>query len=234
MRKRSGREWLNGNTRGNERPGLAELIHDGRGIEPSALRLEESTRRFENLVRGRPSQPCKVRGDDAALGGASRMQRLGHCAKILPQASGFAGPDSERGQYARPIESINLRRGRRGAKRPNGSGAMKSVFVMPRGDCFRDLALHFNPDVVSEQEFLSGDRSDFRPRRAAGSTGAVGWVSKPIDPIFCDGKLGIVVIVSVDANSIGKSRKSHRSLQRRANHRGPMRPGPDTKPLDFR
>src|SRR6202167_5631085 len=51
MGKGSRGEWLNGNTRRNERPGLTKLIHDGRGVETSTLRLEKSTRRFQYLVR---------------------------------------------------------------------------------------------------------------------------------------------------------------------------------------
>jgi hypothetical protein len=233
MRKGSRGEWLNGNTWRNERPGLAELIHDGRGIEPSTLRLEESTRRFQDLVRSGPSQPCKVRGNHSALGSPSCMQRLRHGAEIFAQAGGFAGADSERGQYARPIESVDLDRGRRGPERANGSGAMESVFIVPRGNCFCNLALYLNPDVIGDQEILSRDRFDLSGRQGRGKHRCCGVGQQAIDPILRNGKLGIVVIVSVDTDSIGKGRKSHWSSQRRANHRGPM-PLADTKPLDLR
>src|SRR5438132_949957 len=80
----------------------------------------------EPVVARREPARSELRGDDAVLGCAARMQRLGHRSEVHTNASAHAGRDAERVRGGARRQLQQLRGARGGAERSNGPGAVKA------------------------------------------------------------------------------------------------------------
>src|SRR5437660_1529139 len=107
---------LDRNARRDERPGFSEAANDCVGIETAAFRLKEAERRFENVIRGRPSERREVDGQGAIFGGMSRLEGLGHGAEIISEAAALGCYNAEGIGSLQWIQAAQLRAGRGAAE----------------------------------------------------------------------------------------------------------------------
>ena len=143
-------------------PSLPSIISR---LVAAAGRVEEAAAGFEDDGRRGPAERRELRRDDAALGGAPGVERLGHRAEVLAQPAGLAGADAERAPRLLDVEAQQLRRARGGGDGPHGRGASgKPSLVVARIDRLGDLGLDFDAELVGEHHVAR--RCGRRARRA--------------------------------------------------------------------
>src|SRR5215471_20342433 len=109
MGQRTGRKWLDGDSRGSKRPGAPEFIHDCGRIVGATESMKKSTGSFENALGAGPADIGQFCRKDADLGCMTGVKRLHHGAEILAQAAGLTGGDSESALCAGFIKTVQLR-----------------------------------------------------------------------------------------------------------------------------
>src|SRR6266550_12687 len=81
-----------GNAKAHGVPSLPSII--------SALYPPPAARKkpigLEAVGRGSEAERCQLGGNDAALGRAAGVKRLGHRAEVLAQSAGLRGPEAQR------------------------------------------------------------------------------------------------------------------------------------------
>src|SRR6266853_1378786 len=143
---------LDRNARRHERPRLSQAADDSVGIEAAALRLKEAEWRFENVIRGGPSERREVDGQSPIFGGVSCLEWLRHRAEIIPEAAAFGCHNTERIRSLQWIQAAQLGAGRGATERSACAGGVKTVVVVAWRNRFGNFALHFHADVVSQHE----------------------------------------------------------------------------------
>ena len=169
MGERARRVRLDRDAGEGEGPRVAELAVDRGGVVAAARRLEEAAAGFQHDRRRGPAELREFRRDDAALGGAARMERLGHGAEVLAQARRLARADAERAPRLLEVKSHHARGAGGGGDRADGGGGVEAVVVVARVDRLgRSWSrLRRRPGRRSARRARSGCRSRPAPAPAA-------------------------------------------------------------------
>ena len=161
--------------------GLAELAEDGALVVAAAGSIEEAARRFQDAARSRSSHrrrtalPRRRFRRTARHGTAwswcrnSRAGRPTGCRRSTGPAAWSA--------TSKPSSFDARGGGREGAA---GRGGVKAGLVVARRDRLGDLAFDLDAEMIGEHEVAARRHSiTSAMANAAGSAGAVGWVSRP-------------------------------------------------------
>src|SRR5260370_10854361 len=152
MSQGAGGERLNRDSRVLKCPRVAEPVDNGTRVVSTAVSMEESTLRFQDVFGAGPAHGREVGGDNAALGRMTRLKRFHHAAEVFTQTGGLAGGNRECAHRLTGVEPSQTGAGRRAAKNAARTGGMKAVLVVPGRDRLRDLALHFKTQLVSQKQ----------------------------------------------------------------------------------
>ena len=82
--------------RGGEHPRMTEATHDRIGVESATGRLEETERRFERVVGGRPPERREIGGGRAIFGRVPGVERFRHRSEIPSNAARLRRRNPER------------------------------------------------------------------------------------------------------------------------------------------
>src|SRR5258708_356116 len=134
MSQRTRGEWLDGDSRILECPGLAHAIDNRRRIVRAAVSVEETALRFQDLFRRRPADCREGCGDDGGFGGGPRLKWLYHRAEVFGKGGGMAGGNPESAGRLDCIQPFKLGAGggcAESAARPRG---MKTILIVAGGE----------------------------------------------------------------------------------------------------
>jgi len=183
MSQRAGGEGLDGDSRAQECPGLAQSIDNRGRIVGTAVGMEKTALRFQNLFRCGPANRSEVGCNHARFRSMARLKRFRHCAKVFTQPGRMARGNSEcpRGSYyVQPFSLVQAAAPRRLRKcRWSGihlrSGAARSLprsCILPR------------PRVVGDQQIPSALHFDLGCRQSCGKHADRGVDEQPIHTVF--------------------------------------------------
>ncbi len=212
MRQRARRMRLDGNAGIGEGPRRAELAEDGILVVAAARSGEETARRLEDARRGCPAVGGKLGGSDAAFRRTPGMEGFRHRAEVFTQAGGLAAGDRQRPQRGVHVETHQPSAGGGRSERPAGGGRMEAGLVVARRDRLGDLALDFNAQMIGQHEILARGFEQFRHRECRRQGRSRRMRQQTIDAVLGDGELRVVVIVGVDADTVGECSKARRNL----------------------
>ena len=171
-------------------PGLPRPSVARSRVVPAGERRRRAAAPFEDRRRRRKAPLHEQRRDDAALGGAAGVHRLGHRAEDLAHARRLRAGNAEAGatpSASRP-SSLPPRRRRR---RRHGAGDVPAGVVVPGVDRLARARQQTSmPSATAVRKSRPRRRLRLgRWRRRAGTVGAEGW---------SDGReVGVVVVVQV-------------------------------------
>src|SRR5260370_17147128 len=96
MSQGAGGERLNRDSRVLKCPRVDEPVDNGTRVVSTAVSMEESTLRFQDVFGAGPAHGREVGGDNAALGRMTRLKRFHHAAEVFTQTAGLtpANPES--------------------------------------------------------------------------------------------------------------------------------------------
>ena len=149
-----------------------------------------------------------------------RVERLGHGAEIVAQASPLSRCYAQGVGGLLGVEAAQSGARRRAAERAAGARRMKSIVVMAGIDRLRNFRFDLHTEVIREHEILAGALAELTDRER-GSERSDRWMGQQaVHTIFGHGKLGIVEIVGVNGNAIRESGKPRRRLHARSYNGG--------------
>src|SRR5260370_21013402 len=103
MSQGAGGERLNRDSRVLKCPRVDEPVDNGTRVVSTAVSLEESTLRFQDVFGAGPAHGREVAGDNAALGRMTRLKRFHHAAEGFTQTGGLTRGHP---QFAHPLTGV--------------------------------------------------------------------------------------------------------------------------------
>ena len=150
--------------------------------------------------------------DEAGLGGATGVHRLGHRPEGLAHARSLGARRAHRAHDAVDIEAGDLRAGDRGAEDAHGAGDVPAGVVVPGVDSVAGAAADLDAqrdggdEVAAAGACVFADGEGARERRRGG--------------VDDGGEVGVVVVLEVAQVAVGERRELQRGLAAGAPDRG--------------